>query len=674
MSESHPTTEQNLTAADGPQEQARSSRGAAVQTCGMAVAIAALCAYIYAPIRHYGFLISWDDPEFYAANPVVPQGLTWHGIWWALTRGFFSSWHPVTWMSHMVDVELFGLNPGPPHVMSVIIHIVNSVLLFALLRKMTAADAQSAWVALIFAVHPLRVESVAWLAERKDVLSGLFFMLTLWAYTWYAREPRWTRYLAVTALLALGLMSKAMLVTLPFVLLLLDVWPLHRIEHIKANRDSPQAARPTRITPLLLEKVPWLALSVAASIITYAVQRNEGAIGGLVPVPLGARFGNALVAYVAYIEKLFWPAGLAPLYPFPPTIKTGVVLAAALTLLLITYGALRSIRRHPYIAVGWFWYLGTLIPVIGLVQVGSQSMADRYTYLPTFGLLMIIAWGASDLATRLRTSPRTLTILATTTVVACTVVAHQQVAYWQNDRTLWERALAVTKDNYVAQNNLGIVLGQEAQFPQAITHFEEALRIQPNYADAYNNLGYTLARQGRYAEAVPLYIEALRLRPDHAGSRENLATALAQTGRIPEAIEQFSQALRLDPGLAEAHNGLANALVREGNIPAAIPHYAEALRIHPDYAEAHNNLGVALASMGRADEAIHEFEQALRGMPNLAALHYRLAALLEQRGRMEEAIDHYQATLRLDPAHAAAKRALERLQPSGNARSAEGHR
>jgi tetratricopeptide (TPR) repeat protein len=569
------------------------------------LALIAANLIVYASVWHHGF-VNYDDDDYVTANPVVLRGLTWDGVAWAFTTEQAINWHPLTWLSHMLDVQLYGLDAGAHHLTNLLLHILNTLLLFGLLHRMTGALGRSAFVAGLFAVHPLHVESVAWLAERKDVLSTLFWMLTLWAYVGYVKRPGLRRYCVALLLFTLGLMAKQMLVTLPFVLLLLDFWPLGRLRMGSEPAGGWAFSRDGWATAVRLvrEKLPLLALSIASSIVTFVVHRRGGAVIILSAIPLKLRVENALVSYVVYIEKMLWPARLAVLYPYAQSLP-GLWVAGALAVLIgISVAVIWAGPRRPYLAVGWFWYLGTLVPVIGLIQVGNQSMADRYTYIPLIGLFIMVAWGVPDLLARwpLRriALPRfTLPAAAMVVILACAIAARSQVEYWEDSTTLWTRALAVTTENDIAQNNLGAALADQGNVDEAIMHYSEALRIKPDYADAHNNLGVALDDQGKVDEAIAHYSVALRIRPHYADAHINLGVSLGEQRKIDEAIAQFNEALRIKPDSAKAHNNLGVALASQGKIDEAIDHFTEALRIKPDYADAHKNLERALDGRGR---------------------------------------------------------------------------
>ena len=606
----------------------------------ISLALAALASAAFASVWRHAF-VSFDDPQYVSENHVVRSGLTWQGVRWALTTGEAGNWHPLTWMSHMLDVQLFGVEAGPHHAVNLALHIVNALLLFGVLRRMTGALWRSAFVAALFALHPAHVESVAWISERKDVLSTLFALLTIWAYVEYVRERRWIWYAAVIVGLALGLMSKPMVVTLPCVLLLLDYWPLRR----------PLERR------LILEKLPLLALAAASSVATFIAQRRGGAVSGLTALPLASRVGNAVVAYLRYIETMVWPAHLTVLYPYSTDFGWRLVASA---ILLVVVTALIAIwgRRHRYLVVGWLWFLGTLVPVIGLVQVGIQAMADRYTYVPYIGLFLIAAWGIPDLLQRYRFSRILLPAAAGVLIVALAVLTHIQVQYWRDSLTLWRHADRTTPGDAHVETALGSVLAERGDVAEASSLYEDALRREPSFAEAHNKLGVLLADHGRIAQAVPHYEAALRLKPTLAEAHYNLANARAAAHDTQGAIAEYREALLLRPADARTHNGLGSALDDSGRIDEAIAEYQAALQLDPMLVEAHINLGAARAKQGKVDEAIREFLTAIRLDPDQPDAHYNVAVMLIERGRKREAAEHLRQALRANPSHPGALRAM----------------
>jgi tetratricopeptide (TPR) repeat protein len=647
---------------------------------------------VYGQVYTHGF-VEFDDPGYVTDNPVVRRGLTLAGVRWAFTTGHMGSWHPLTWLSHLLDVQLFGLNAGAHHLVSVALHLANTLLLLAVWRRMTRALWPSFAVAALFALHPLRVESVAWISERKDVLSTLFWFLTLWAYARYveARSPRW--YAAMLAFFVLGLMAKPMLVTVPFVLLLLDFWPLGRIafpgsgSRVSGPRFSPAppvSRKPANSGPrtrdpglgsaVFVEKLPLFAIAGLFSAVTYVTQLQSGAVTAVGSLPIDVRVANALVAYVRYLAMTVWPVDLAVLYPYDTNLPLWQPAGASLAIGVVSLVVLRGARRHPYALVGWLWYLGTLVPVIGLVQIGNQALADRYTYVPLIGVFLILAWGGQSLLTRWRIPPPAVRAVVSLAIGAYAAVAWAQVRLWKDGETLLSHTTRVTRANAVAHNNLGVALTAQDRIDAALEQYLEAVRINPDYADAHNNLGNALRAKGRVAEAIEHYEQALRLNASFPDAHYNLGISLAQTGRLEEAIGQYREALRLKPEYPEAHNNLGNALADAGRFDEAIEHYREALRIEPEFAEAHYNLGIALRQAGRLEEAIEHYRQALGLKPEYAEAHNNLGIALGHTSRFPEAIEHYREALRVRPDFADAHNNLGiALVAVGQPREAIGH-
>jgi protein O-mannosyl-transferase len=538
--------------------------------------LAGLTLIVYGRVWTHEF-IDMDDYDYIVRNPAVAAGLTWRGVAWAFTTGHAANWHPVTWLSHMLDVELFGLRPGAHHLGNVVLHVASTLLLFGVLRRMTGKLERSACVAALFALHPLHVESVAWASERKDVLSTLFWMLTLWAYLAYVRRPGLGRYATTIALFALGLMAKPMVVTLPFVLLLLDFWPLGR-----AGTSDRPLLDPAKVRGLVTEKIPFLALAVVSSAITVVVQHREGAVGDLETFPVGRRIVNALVSYGTYLVETFWPTRLAAIYPYPSSVAVGWALGSLVVLVAVTAMVLYGARRYRYLPVGWFWYLGTLVPVIGLVQVGIQSMtADRYSYVPLIGVFILLAWGLPDLLARWPHRRIALPVAAGLAVGVCALLTALQVPHWKDRHAVWSRAVAATTDNHLARNNLGNVLVETGRPREAVAHYVEALRIKPGYADAHNNLGLALFRLGQVDEAIAHYTEAIRLKPAHVDAHVNLALAFASQGRADDAIREWHEVVRLAPGEAKFHYALGTQLEKAGRSQDAARELEAAVRLDP---------------------------------------------------------------------------------------------
>jgi Flp pilus assembly protein TadD len=631
----------------------------------VAAILALVTLALYWQATHHDF-INYDDDEYVTSNIHVQNGLTVESVKWAFLNPVSANWHPVTMLSHMLDCQIYDLKPWGHHLTSLLLHAFNTVLVFLLLRRMTGARWRSALVAALFAWHPLHVESVAWVAERKDVLSGFFGLLALLFYARYAQsEPQSSKfkiqnYLLSLFFFALGLMSKAMLVTWPFIMLLLDYWPLQRI-----TGDKWQVASFVR---LVREKIPFFALAATASAATLVVQK--GAILSAENMPMGARVGNALISYCRYLGKIFWPTDLSIFYPHHKYWPLEQVLLAASFLGGVSVLLFLMRRRWPFLLMGWLWFVGTLVPVIGLVQVGGQAMADRYTYLPSLGMFIIIIWGAYELTWRWRYHVIISSVAGSVAIILCLCVTSQQLEYWQDSETLFGHALAVTEDNYVAHNNLGLALEKKGQTDEAIRQYQEAIRLTPGFAEAHNNLGIALQNQGQLDEARSQFQEALRLEPNNAEIHNNLGASLSETGQTDQAIGQLQEALRLAPDNSDAHNNLGKALGMKGQTDEAIGQFREALRLNPGFAEAHNNLGIALRQRSQIDEAMSQFQAAIRLKPNDAGFHNNLGATFYQKGQTDEAIAQFQEALRLNPDYAQARdnlaHTLETKKGQGN--------
>ena len=662
---------------------------------------------VYWPATQCDF-IQFDDPDFVTSNVHVQDGLSWESMKWACVNPVADNWHPLTIWSHMLVFEGCGLRPWGHHLTNVALHALNAGLVFALLRWVTGATWRSLLVAALFALHPLRVESVAWVSERKDVLSGFFGLLALMAYARYARgqmqnaECRMKKpalpnaqplhasrfrfhasalYFLSLCLFALGLMSKPMLVTWPFVTLLLDYWPLRRFNL------STRKSHLSTVMSLVAEKIPFFALAALGSIVAFAVQQHGHSFAVGEGLPLGARVGNALISYCRHLGKLFWPTDLAVFYPHPGfwPLVIGLLAGGLVVGLSVVFWVL---RQYSYLLVGWLWFVGMLVPVIGLVQTGGQAMADRHTYLPSLGVLILATWGAYELTRGSRYQVLVLSVSGGAAIALCVALTRQQLGYWVDSEALFRHTLEVTQNNDMALSNLGIALDkkgqidgaicqfQEAlrlrpdspgahydlanalqekgQLEKAISQYQEAIRLKPNHADDHNNLGNALDKKGQLGEAVRQYEEAIRLKPDHALAHNNLGIALGREGQMNEAIREFQETLRLEPGYADARFNLAVALGQKGQADEAIRQFQETLHIKPDYAEARFNLAVVLGHKGQTDEAIRQFQEILRLKPEHAEAHYNLAVALSQKGEIDEAIRQLQETLRLRPDHAQA--------------------
>ena len=649
------------------QSNRTSPRFASLYVC---LALTALTWLVFGQTLWHDF-VNLDDHVYVYDNPLITRGLTLDGVINAFVHAHARNWHPLTTLSHMLDCQLFGLKAGGHHFTNVLLHTVSVVLLFLLLRKMTGAFWQSAFVAALFAVHPLHVESVAWVSERKDVLSGVFFMLTLWAYMRYVRARSIGRYLTVALFFALGLMSKPMLVTLPFVLLLLDYWPLDRFSG-ERTPFAYGARRPHRahsVASLLVEKIPLFAISAFSCIATFLVQLYSA--GAIDQLPFAWRLNNAAVSYVAYIWQMFWPARLAAFYPHPnDQLPLWQVILAVTFLISVCLLAIHWRKERPYIFTGWFWYVGMLVPVIGFVQAGEQGRADRYTYLPQIGLYVLIVWTVAGLLSRLRQPAqlRVAAIVTPTIIALLSWHAFVQTSYWENSERLWNHALAVTTDNAMAHNNLGHLLLQRGEWDSAISHFELALNIRSHNAATHynlgralmeNNLANALARKGRLDEAVSHYEESVRLRPDYGDPYFNLGSVLFQQGRIDDAIAQWHKALAAQPDDAGFHTALGNAFLNKGLQKDAIAEYEHAARISRQDAMARNNLAWLLATSSDAsirdgNRAIEVAKQAVQLSGGQDANYLRtLAAAYAESGRFAEAAE-------------TGRRALQAAQTQGN--------
>jgi tetratricopeptide (TPR) repeat protein len=648
--------------------------------------VATLAAYW--PVVRHDF-INLDDLIYVVENPAVQAGFTWKTVAWAFTTDCAANWHPLTWLSHMLDVQLFGLNPGGHHLMSLLLHTANTLLLFFLLKRMTAALWRSAFVAGLFALHPLHVESVAWVSERKDVLSTFFFLLTLLAYARYvnwpapgiqfkARQPkaqtvepaaaarnrksgvrnpesevpgsgfgsngraRGLWYLASLLFFVLGLMSKPMVVTLPFILLLLDYWPLQRLELKTPNRKLKT------LLPLLIEKLPFFVLAAASCLVTFVAQKNLGAVAGAGYFPLSTRVLNALISYALYLRKMIWPSDLAVFYPYssanlPELAAESLIVLAGLSVL-----AFINLRKRPWLAVGWLWYLGTLVPVIGIVQVGVQAMADRYTYIPLIGIFISITWGVAGLA---MTWPRRKIALATAALMVagvCGGLASFQVRQWKNSETLFRHALAATTDNMIAHNQLGIALAAQGKTNEAAIHFAEAVRIQPHYLVALDNLGLSLVQQGKFEEGMGYCRTALAINPRNAMVHFNLGLALGIEGKLKEALPEYEAACQLDPSSVHFRITLAETLARVGNTNEAAGCFQETLKLQPNCAPAHWRYGMLLAYTGNLKEALDHLREAIRLHPT-SQEYLDLASVLIRAGQSDAAVAQFREALRLQP-------------------------
>lgn len=604
------------------------------------LALVALLWFAFGQASHYGF-VNFDDDVYVYKNQHVSGGVTAANAHWAFTHVHSSNWHPLTWLSHMVDCQLYGLNAGGHHFTNILIHAITCVALFLLLRRITGFLWRSAFVAAVFAIHPLRVESVAWIAERKDVLSGLFFVLTIGVYAWYARRA-WSliRYFVVVLMFSLALMSKPIVVTLPFVLLLLDYWPLKRLMAPETSARFQWRC--------ILDKVPLLALSGIMCAITILAQH-----GAVSPLPLSLRLSNAAVSSIVYLRQMLFPSGLVVLYPFPEHglphleifLACGLLVAISLAVFLVR-------RKYPWLLFGWLWYLGMLVPVIGILQVGAQAHADRYTYLSEIGLCIALVWSVAEFAVRFRRYQMALGSLSATVVLVLAVCAHNQTAYWQNSRRLWTRALAFTSNNIVAQNNLGNALLDAGIIDEAIAHFEAARQIRPEDPKTAFNLGNALIQKGDLTEGIANLSQALELKPDYAEAHINLGSALLKAGKVHDAVDHFQKSLQLDPTQPSAWNDLGYARLQQGSVQKAAVCFQKALQLDPTQPVTQDNIANTLMQQGEVDDAIGHYKKALQLKPEFAEAEYNLGTALVQENNLDDAIVHFREALRLKPDYA----------------------
>lgn len=593
---------------------------------------------VYWQVRNHDF-INLDDGSYILNNPHVREGLTLEGFTWAFSFPGFDYWHPLTWVSHMLDCHLYGLKPGMHHQISMILHIVNSMLLFLAFKRMTGSVWRSAFVSLLFALHPLNVESVVWLAERKNVLSSFFWLLTMLIYIYYTKRPNFYKYLLIFFVFGLGLMSKPMLVTLPFVLLLLDYWPLCRFK--LPPLDSGQEIRTTiksgfqylLILRLVLEKIPLLALSVIGIFLSSLSLQRLGILISTTTVPMKLRISNAVVSYVSYVSKAIWPHNMAVFYPYPQTLPLWQVAGSGLLLGFISILVIRAVRSKPYLTVGWLWYIGTLVPAIGLVQAGLwPAVADRFAYIPFIGLFILIAWGVPDLVSRCSFKEIKLTTAAAALLAILMATSFLQVRYWRNSIVLFEHALEVTDSNHVAHHKLGEAFEAQDRADEAVRHYSEALNLKPDFLATHLNLGIILRKEGKLNGAEKHLSKVLSFKPDFAEAHNELGITLKEQSRFDAAVRHYLEALRIRPNYSHAHNNLGIALALQGDDKEAIYHFNEALRIDSSYSDAYFNLGKIFSHQGKVQEAIHYYRKALYYNPNMTPALYSLSWISATHG------------------------------------------
>ena len=636
---------------------------------------------VYVQVKDFDFL-SLDDYMYVRDNPIVAQGLTSENIRWAFTSMYAGNWHPLTWLSHMADVTFFGMDPGMHHATNVIFHCANTLLLFFFLKIVTSETGKSAAVALLFALHPLHVESVAWISERKDVLSTFFWMLTLLSYQWYVKGRTAARYILVATCYVFGLMAKPMLVTLPFVLLLLDIWPFKRDELLQTTDQGGSGKSLMRdieirwpgLFALIREKIPFFLLAGASSIVTMVAQKGSGAMSTLDIIPFYVRLENAIVSIFNYLAKMLWPLHLAAFYPYPKGFTISIFVVASVLLITVTLFVASAARKAPFLLVGWLWYLVTLMPVIGFIQVGSQSMADRYTYIPLIGVFIMLAWGLPYLFGQRKSGRVMIAAMFCAVVPLLMWSSWIHAGYWKDNITLFSHAIKVTKDNYVAHNSLGVALCNQGEYEQGEAHFMQALRINPNHVQAYNNMGAVLVKQGRYAESLDHFQHALNLDPNDVNAHFNLGIAFDSLGRIDDALSEFQKVLFLNPHYQGALQRLEAALEKQkiidstlehlqralkeqpgnylllmkladiykkkGNTNQAISCYEKVLSIHPGLLQAMNPLVILYAETNRFDKALSVSQQILQLVPNDPKVYYNIACIYSRQGMVDESVKY----------------------------------
>ena len=657
----------------------------------ISLGLVAVLVGVFWPVRTHEF-ITYDDPNYITENVRVQAGLTWQNVLWAFRTTSESNWHPLTWLSHMLDCQWFGLNAGAHHLINVLFHGINSVLLFLVLQSMTRARWRSAFVAALFALHPLHVESVAWVSERKDVLSTCFWLLTMAAYVGYVRRPGLGRYVLTLFAFACGLMAKPMVVTLPCVLLLLDFWPLGRLSIGKGAkpRTLPRPTVPNNksvevvtLPRAILEKVPFLILTIASCFATYFAQHKGEAVVTVAAVPLAERLTNAALAYVRYMGKMVWPDHLAVFYPFVRDWPAWQVAAALILLLAMTLVAYWARHKHRYFTVGWLWYVGTLVPVIGLVQVGAQSMADRYTYVPLIGLFIIVAWGAVNLSSQWPRKPIVLAFSGGAVIGVCLLLTLAQIRFWRDSVTLFEHALAVTPESatghlqlgygllakgrtdealkhfqaalqrvpwdYFVHCQVGNILSSQGKLDEAMTNYQKGLELKPENSELNNNLGVIWEKKGNLPEAIRCYSAALQYKPDDLKAHLNLGNALLAQGKNDEALRHYAESVELFPKSAPARWSMGEALMAQGKLQDASTHFQQALRLQADFPEAHSSLGLVLVQTGQTADGLAHLREAVRLKPGVAEFHFRLAMALEADKKTQAAVQEYQEALRLAP-------------------------
>jgi len=618
-------------------------------------ALALITLIAYEPMRLNGF-VTYDDDKYITDNPNVTNGLTQQSVLWAFSESHFHMWHPLTSLSHMLDCELFGLNPVGHHLTSLLFHIANSLLLFLLLRRLTGTVWRSAFVAAVFALHPLAVESVAWASERKSVLSTFFWMLTIAFYIWYAERPSIGRYLLLVLTFCCALMSKPMVVTLPFVLLLLDYWPLGRFRWVHKGRQKKPNYKICPTWQLLVEKIPLLGLAAILCVFTFFIQQSGSVMDFSDQLPLYTRLSNAVVSYVSYIVKMVYPLGLACLYPHPlDSLESWKIILSLVILVGISLYMIRSVQRRRWFVTGWLWYLGTLVPVIGIIQAGEQGMADRYTYLPLIGIFIIVAWGAGEVIDKLRLRKVGPAILVGIILAALLICTRMQIRHWRDNMSLCRHALKVTENNFTMHNNYGIDLVDEGRIDEGIAHFHEALRINPQYLNARCSLGRAFFKQGKFHKAIAYFDEVLRVRDNWPEVYYLLGLSYVGQKKYDLAIKNYNEAIRIKPDYISAINYLGLALKEQGKINEAIEKWGKVLQLEPNHPNVNYNMALALTSIGKYDDAVFHFKAALRSKSDWPDAYYNLGAVYYRQGKLELAVEQSLKALQLRPDYLTAR-------------------
>ena len=602
------------------------------------LALAALIWVVFWPVRGFDF-ITWDDPRYVFNNPHVVTGLTMENLRWAFTTSS-PYFHPITWVSHMIDAELFGVWAGGHHLMALSLHTLSTALLFLFLYRATGAAGRSAFVAALFAIHPMRVESVAWVAERKDILPALALMIALNAYLSYTRRPSIWRYVGVAVPFVIGMLAKPILITLPFVLLLVDVWPLGRAG---ASWHAVRASARS----LIVEKLPLIALSIGIVILNLSIQVQG--MSSLERLPITQRLANVVTHYSQYLGMMLWPSGLTPLHPVAFSMPPVPALLAAIAIVGgLSYLAIRALPSRPYFTTGWFWFLATLVPVIGFLQAGDQGMADRFGYTSQFFLYAAITWGATELVGN-APARKALPVIAVIIVVAAGFRTRQYLWNWRDGITLWQYAVAVAPDNHHAHANLADAFATAKRYPEAETSYRDAIRLAPEFPDYHFYFGQTLAQTSRLSEAIAEFETTLKRKPGDAQTHDALGLVLARVGRVDEAVTHLREAIRIDPALASAHANLGLAFTRKGDGQSALAQYEEALRLDPANAQAHSNRAALLLALNRVDEAVAEFRTAQRLEPYSAERWLNLGGALSRKSENDAAIAAFDRALAIDP-------------------------